>query len=300
MTYFTTTIKMKKLITLSIILMTGFFVKAQSNDELLETAIKALDKGRNVTAMDLFSSYIEKEKSNPTAYFGRAKATYWVWRLRDQEDSTLLKSYLSDIYTSFELDSTNSDCNYWIAENIEKSKDLNNAITYYNRAIKYDGERERFYRSRAYCYMNLGLFSKAIEDFKLSNKLLDKDIKKSLEEDNFSKMSLCYAKIDNFNQAITSIKKSIKSNPTNNIYRLYYATYLALLDKPQKSLKTYNHLITKNPYLGIAHLFIGNIYNNENKKELAESHYSKARELGFEVNEKTKSIKNQVDLLLYK
>ena len=210
---------------------------------------------------------------------------------------------MSDIFTSFKLDSTNSECNYWIAEEIKKSKDLNNAISYYTRAIKYDGKREQFYRSRGYCYANLGMFLEAIKDYKVSNRLLKKHsdhvMKKRLKESNYRTMSWCYAKTNNIKDAIITIEKAIKSNPTNIISQLYYATYLTLEDttNTRRSLNIYNNLIQKNPDLGLAHLFIGNIYSLEGNQKLAEEYYMNAMLIGIEVSEKTKNIKNQVDLI---
>jgi tetratricopeptide (TPR) repeat protein len=277
-------------------------IKSQNKEELLQEAIRELNENRNISAIELFTKYIDLEKSNSIAYFGRAKATYWVWRLRNEEDSCLLKNYLADIYTSYALDSTNSDCNYWIAENIEKTRNPEKALEYYCRAIRYYKESENYFRSRAYCYMDLGEFKKAINDFKVANKLVmseyDKDMRKVLTEGNFSDISLCYAKLENLKLATAYIEKSIRSNPTHHSYQLYYATFLTLQNKPEESLKIYKSLIKKNPYLGIAYLFVGNIYNLQYKENLAQMYYAKAISMGFEVNENTKNIKKQIDMLM--
>jgi tetratricopeptide (TPR) repeat protein len=295
---------MKKIFIFITLIVVVIFSEAQNKEAILNEALTALDNGRKLTAIDLFSNYIELDNNNPVAYFGRARAAYGVWRLRDKEDSEMYKTFMTDIYTSFNLDSTNSDCNYWIADNIEKARDLKVALSFYCRAIRYNKERERFYRSRAYCYEDLEMYSNAIEDYKTSNRLLnhEQDIvtQKRLKEDNNAKMSLCYAKIDDVNAAITSIKKSIKSNPKNNLYQLYYANYLTSKDlkNSKKSLSIYLKLINKNPHLGLAYLFIGNLYNMKGNQELAQEYYSKAKQMGFAVNEKTMNINNQIDLLL--
>ena len=296
---------MKKYLTFIFLLSFTITIYSQSNDKILDKALKAQKNMHNTKAIELFNQYLEKDTTCLNAYFGRAKAYYWVWRLRGKEDLTLYKKCFSDIKSSLLIDSTNCDLNFWIAENIALPKGENIALPFYNQTINHCQKNEKHYRRRGHCLMNLRIFDLAVKDFEMSTKLAENtemteiDLK-VIKESNLTDAALCFAKLENYEQALISSKQAIKLNPNSNINHIYYATILSCKGELKRSEKIYKSQLKKNASFAIVYLLLGNIYNEMNELDKAEEYYKKAMQMGIVVNSETKLIKNQIDLFLNK
>jgi tetratricopeptide (TPR) repeat protein len=265
-------------------------------------AEKAENSGQNTTAIDLYSRVLKQDSLNAKAYLGRAKSYYWVWSLRDKNDSLLFNNFLFDLNKSFQLDSTNNLCNFWLAEKTGLTN--KQALDFYNRAIRYCTDNEAYFSHRAICLMHLGQFELAIEDInranKLSNKRTDLVMKISLKEDYLGYRAICYAKLNNLISAERDLDKAIESCNTKHELYLYLGTVKALEGEYNQALEIFNGIIKKSPYVAVTYLFIGNVYNRINEPKLAENYWLTALDKGIQLNNRNKDINYQLDYFIEK
>ncbi|MCK5760919.1 MAG: tetratricopeptide repeat protein [Candidatus Delongbacteria bacterium] len=112
-----------------------------------------------------------------------------------------------------------------------KSNDNQNAILYYNKAIKLDPEDDNSFTNRALAYSKLKDYDNAINDFTyaLSMKPSDPVIA-------YNSRGLAYYKLKQYEKAIDDHTNALKFNPKHRI--AYYNRGLAL-----KKLKRHNEAV---------------------------------------------------------
>jgi tetratricopeptide (TPR) repeat protein len=274
-------------------------ISQNSAKDVYSQAKKAEEGGQNISAIKLFSKAIKIDGTNAKAYFGRAKAYYWVWFLRKKNDATLYSHFVSDLNKSIQIDSTDSECNIWMAEETDIKYDAK--LKYYNRAIRYCHNNETYFSHRATCLMRLDKFQEAINDLNKALSLSineNDDAQRKVSKENYWKdQALCYAKLHDYERAEEKLQKAIKSNSTEYLYYIYLSTIETLKGEYTLSIKQLNDILYKNKYYVVAYLWLGNIYKKMNDIQLAEKYWTLAQLNGIEVNDTTKDIDKELDYL---
>lgn len=291
---------MRLLILIIHLLIVELAYSQNNSSDLYLRAEKADNSGQHITAIDLYSQALKLDSFSAKAYLGRAMSYHTVWLARNEKDNVMFHNFLFDLKRSFQLDSTNSLCNFWIAT--ETGLTHSQAITFLNRAIRYCKDNEAYYSRRANCLLHLGQFQSAIEDInqeiKLINKQSDLDLIKSLNEDNTCFRALCYAKLNNLKLAEKDLNKVIESGCTKSEPYLYLGTIKALRGEYSQALEIFRKIINRNPYVAVVYLFIGNTYCKMNEQALAEKYWLIASNKGIRVDNNTKNINYQFDYFI--
>jgi Predicted N-acetylglucosaminyl transferase len=273
----------KLLFIISQLLITQLIFSQNNPKGLYLLAEEKQNNGQNITAIELYTEALKSDNSNAKAYLGRARSYYIVWLVRDEKDSAIYYNFLRDINRSIQLDSTDCECNFWVAEKTKLTYD--SAIKFYNRAIHYCNNNEAYFSHRAFCLMHLNNFQLAINDInnalRLTKDRTDPDMKKSLIEDYLCYRAICYAKLNNLKMAEKDLNKAIDSNDTEHTFYLYLGTVKAMKGEYNQALDLFKGIIRKNPLVAVAYLFIGNIYNKINEPKLAEEYWSIANSIGY-------------------
>lgn len=149
---------------------------------------------------------------------------------------------------------------FWFdkAHKLYESKEYEEAVKHFSKAIELDSEYARAYNYRGWAHRLIKAYTKAIKDYDKVVEILPSYYRV------YNTMGIVYKIMENYDKAIESYKKSISVNPKykhpyNNLGWVYYklGNYQESIDYYNKALECDPKYIAPYNNLGIVHIELG-------------------------------------------
>ena len=157
----------------------------------------------------------------------------------------------------------------YLISRIETSRgSYDTALYYISKAIKLKPKDVHYYDQRAWVYVHLNEYEKAINDLDYVESIVPKDVL------HFVERGTVYHHLNHYEMAIRDFDKAIALSPSNtNYYMLKSASEMAI-GYHKAAIKTLSRVIMIDSSLIEAYLFIGDSYYELKNLNLAEQYYS--------------------------
>ncbi|MFH1453452.1 MAG: tetratricopeptide repeat protein [Armatimonadota bacterium] len=217
-------------------------------DESYKRALEYYMAGEDEKALPLLKPYADSHPDNADAWFYTGVCYYYTGRYENSIDC---------MNRVLQLDKNDYTAYNYIASNLIKLKEYNEAIKYCDKslAIKPSGqESASAYNNKGLCYYETQRYYDAIDYYE---KALRQKPTNTLFMNN---MGLAYEKLKDYKKALNCYDKAIKVNP-NDPSAYYNIGYLYYLDKQDETASTYfTKAIKLDPGFSLAYYYMGNIF----------------------------------------
>lgn len=281
-----------------------FSLMGQDVSCLLKKAECAKNNDALKRAIRLYTKAIELDSLNSEAYSGRASAKYFLWVYRGElkRDSMLYASVISDLTKSNEIDSSICWVNVMLADYYMDKDEHGIALKYYNNAIDYCYTVVNYYFKRAFCFMQLGDFYNAKIDYNTGIELIDfiddEESMRSMKSSYLCYKAICNIKLGNLDHARENLYEAKILYTTKFLPDFLLASIDALNGEYLNAIERYTSIVEKNSLLAIVYLHIGNSYMLLGFSDQAEKYWSTAKNMGININDKSKTIESAIDLII--
>jgi len=242
-----------------------YYIKAEiTADE--NDVIKRLDKVINDK---------EKTKQLEDSRKKTEEALLEIERLKQQLAQTKDEDEKLQIQNTYNQSSNQLTAEDWFQKgyNAYDIGDYDNAILYYNKAIKLAPEYISLYNNLGVVYDSKNFYDKAIEVYYEGIRI------DSTDYDLFVNLANAYAQKGNQDKAVKYFTKAIEINPENELAYCNLGLAYAKNNDYFKALINYNKAIIIKPDFEYVYNLIGILYMNEKKYDKAIEYYQKATKI---------------------
>lgn len=222
----------------------------------------------------LYKEVLELNPSNHKAYCNMGVCSGY---LQQHHESLNYYTKAIEINPFYDLPYENSGNAY------RRAGDLDQAITSYKKALKLNPENYRAATNLGVTYYSLGKYKKALKYYKIS---IEHSSNQHIQT--YYNLALLYNKLKKYKKAIDASQKALDLYNDNtdprylfNKYAIYYTLGRSnyFLNKKEESLNYFFKSLELNKNYKDTYVFIGGIYNDLDKLDLAKEYLTKALKL---------------------
>jgi len=264
---------MKKILAITILLITTQNLISQTADELNSKGIEFAKKGKIDKAFEIFEEAIKLFPDSPGPYSNRGN----VYRMRKEYDLAI-----NDYSKSLELYPDNFNVRYSRANTYMDKGNFEMAISDYSKIIEKKPTFSDIYFDRAYANIRLENYENAKTDLESQLEITPKDFKSLANLINIKK------KLELSNEALADYQKIVTEFPNQpNLHVLYnnWASLYREIENPKEALLKINQALKLKKDYDIGLFNRAGIYLELGKEKDACKDFKKALKLNLEKNE---------------